>query len=76
MVSYHDINFASALEFAEKMCIPVPENIYIYGIEVRNFEAFSEKLSIEAKNAAARCIEVVMHKINEITNNILIPEKI
>jgi hydrogenase maturation protease len=75
MVSFHDINFAIAVEFAERLNIPVPEKFYVYGIEVRNTESFSENLSPAVKLAAEKCIDMVIDKIIEIDPKIIINEK-
>lgn len=76
MVSFHDINFATAIEFAERMNIPVPSKFYIYGIEVRNADLFSESLSPAVQQAAENCINLVQRKITEISCNNIINDKI
>jgi len=71
MVSFHDINFATALEFASMLKIPMPGSIYVYGIEVRDIETFREGLTLAAKKAADRCIEMVMKRIGNINRKFI-----
>ena len=76
MVSFHDINFATAVEFASMLNIAMPESIYVYGIEVRNIETFKEGLSSLAKKAADRCIEMVMKRIGNINRKFINHKKL
>ncbi|HJY64208.1 MAG TPA: hydrogenase maturation protease [Ignavibacteria bacterium] len=67
MVSFHDVNFATAIEFASMLNIPMPNKIFVYGIEVRNIETFTEGLTPTAQKAADECIGMVMKRIESIT---------
>jgi len=74
MVSFHDINFAEAVDFGKKLNIPMPESINIYGIEVRSTEAFTEYLSPDVHAAAEKCIIMITEKIRFMNNNQIINE--
>jgi hydrogenase maturation protease len=70
MVSFHDVNFATAVEFASILNIPMPESIFVYGIEVRNTETFTEGLSSKAKKASEKCVGMVMERIRNINSKL------
>ncbi len=74
MVSFHDINFAGAVDFARKLNISMPESITVFGIEVRNTEAFKEDLSPVVQAAAEKCISMITEKIRLMYNDIIINE--
>lgn len=76
MVSFHDINFALAVELAERMGIQVPEKFHVFGIEVRNTASFSENLTPRVRKAADECINIIIEKLNEINSNIEIKDNI
>jgi len=76
MVSFHDINFATAVEFASMLNITMPGSIYVYGIEVRDIETFKEGLTPAAKKAADRCIEMVMKRIGNINRKFINHKKL
>lgn len=59
LVSYHDINFVTALRFAKVMQIPVPENIMIFGIEIIQTTEFKEGISPEVLRGAECCIKQI-----------------
>ena len=65
MVSFHDVNFATAVEFAERMDIPMPEEIFVYGIEINKSDHFSEKLTKEVSNAVDNCIHLILDEMNQ-----------
>ena len=67
MVSFHDINFVTALEFARQMDIPMPEYISIYAIEVVETELISEEITPAVRPAVDPCVQKI---IDEIENNI------
>ena len=64
MVSFHDINFATAVEFAKKMGIPMPEDIKIFGIEVCETDQFTEELTQEVKDCINDCINMILKENN------------
>jgi len=72
MVSFHDVNFATAIRFASTLNIPMPEKIFVYGIEVRNIETFTEGLTPTIQKAADKCIGIVLNQIMKINGNIFI----
>ena len=65
MVSFHDVNFATAVKFAEHLNIPMPTEISVYTIEVRNVESFSESLTPKIKDAVDLCAQRILVEINE-----------
>ncbi len=65
MISFHDINFATAVEFAKILDIPMPDEITVYGIEVEKIEHFSENLSQEMWEAVDNCVQLVKKEITE-----------
>ena len=69
MVSFHDINFATAVEFAKRLDIPMPENIIIYAIEVTNIHTLTEYISPEVYNSINNCINKILTNVNELMNN-------
>ena len=64
MVSFHDINFATAVELAKLMDIPMPEKIKILGIEVGETDQFTEELTQDVKNSVNVCINIILEEIN------------
>jgi len=64
MVSFHDINFATAVEFAKKIDIPMPEKIQIFGIEVSETDQFTEEFTQEVKSSIENCINIILQEID------------
>jgi len=64
MISFHDINFATAVEFAKQMDIPMPESITIYGIEIINTNEFSEELTKEVEASVDKCVPIIMNELD------------
>ena len=58
--SPHDINFATALQMGKEWGYHIPDDIRIYGIEVKELSLFSEN-----------CTPEVVEKLDEIVENIL-----
>jgi len=58
--SPHDINFATALSMGRKWRYDIPDDIRIYGIEVKELSRFAET-----------CTPQVAEKLDEITEHIL-----
>jgi len=65
MISFHDINFATAVEFAKEVNIPMPEDISVYGIEINAADHFSEELSEKVKASVEKCIQLILEELNE-----------
>ncbi|MEN8191179.1 MAG: hydrogenase maturation protease [Bacteroidota bacterium] len=66
MVSFHDINFATAIEFAKIMDITMPEKIMVFGIEVDETDHFSEEISPIIKRSVESCINMVVEEIESL----------
>jgi hydrogenase maturation protease len=65
MVSFHDINFATAVELAKEVNIPMPEDIQIYAIEINEADHFSEELSVEVSVSVDKCINMILDELSE-----------
>jgi len=64
MVSFHDINFATAVEFAKRMDIPMPEKIKIFGIEVGETDQFTEEFTPDVKSSIENCKNIILQEID------------
>ena len=64
MTAFHDINFATALQFAKQLDIPMPEDISIYTIEVEETERISENLTPKVQSAVEQCVGQIKNEIN------------
>lgn len=62
--SAHDTNFATALEFGRQCGIPIPEQIAIYAVEIRENTRFGEGLTPAVECAVPRIIEAIMCEQN------------
>ena len=64
MTAFHDINFATALEFARQLGIPMPKDISIYTIEVEETERICENLTHSVRSAVEQCINEIKKEVN------------
>ena len=76
MVSFHDVNFATAVEFAKEVNITMPEDISVYAIEINEADSFSEELSYEVNVSVEKCIQLILKELYErygiqINNNVI-----
>jgi hydrogenase maturation protease len=51
LASPHDIDFGTALALAKELNLPIPEDIIVLAVEVKNAHTFGERLSDEIKAA-------------------------
>jgi hydrogenase maturation protease len=65
MVSFHDVNFATAVEFAKEIGRAMPENIIVFAIEVEETSYFTETLTPKVEEAIDVCIQMIMKEIKE-----------
>lgn len=65
MVSYHNINFCTAIEFAKLMNIQMPQAILIYAIEAKETDVFTYNISCEVKTAIDICTEKIISFIEK-----------
>lgn len=65
MVSFHDVNFATAVEFAKEINILMPKEILVYAIEINEVDHFSEELTKEVSNAVDNCIQLILDELNK-----------
>ena len=64
MVSFHDINFATAVELGKKLAIKMPDEFSIYAIEANDLYSFNENLSAEVEQSVKKCIELICNEID------------
>ena len=67
MLSSHDISFFEMLKMGKELGYKMPEKIKIFGIEIKDNETFSEKLTDELKDK----ISEIINKINGEIKNII-----
>jgi hydrogenase maturation protease len=61
--SPHDINFATALQMAKEWGYTIPEDIRIYGIEVKELLQFSENCTPEVTDKLSEIVEQISHDL-------------
>jgi hydrogenase maturation protease len=66
MVAFHEVNFATAVEFAREMHIPIPDEIKVYAIEINSSDNFSEELSGEVADAVESCVQMILNEIGKL----------
>lgn len=62
--SPHDVNFATALEFGNKLNLALPQQIVIFAIEVADTGTFSEECTPEVKRVIPVCIEMIIQQLS------------
>jgi len=68
--SAHDVNFATSLEFGDRLGLALPQQITILAIEVENVDSFGEECTPEVERAIPVCAEMVRELLgNGKTNN-------
>jgi hydrogenase maturation protease len=60
----HDVNFATALELGKKLNLPLPKQIIIFGIEVKDVSTLGEECTPEVEHAIPLCVEMVVKELN------------
>jgi len=61
--SPHDVNFATALEFGNRLGLALPGQIDIFAIEVADVSTFSEECTPEVRRAIPVCVEKVIQEL-------------
>jgi len=69
MISFHDVNFATAVEFGKQMGISMPEKIKIYAIEIKESEHFSENLTKEVNCSVKKCTQIILKEVSNRLEN-------
>lgn len=64
MVSFHDINFATAVEFAKKLEIPMPADITVYAVEVEETETITEELTPNVEKSIDDCVRRIIQNLD------------
>jgi hydrogenase maturation protease len=63
--SAHDTSLVTAWEMAERMGLPLPEDVTIYGIEVENIIDFGELLTPAVAAAVPQVTAAVLHDLGQ-----------
>lgn len=63
LTSYHDINFYTAIRFAEKFHEKMPADIDIFAVEVLDTTTISESLSHPVRRSVSRCAAEIIKLI-------------
>ncbi len=63
--STHNINFASALAFGQKLGVALPKKLIIFAIEAADVNTFSEECTPDVKNSIPLCVEMILKEINQ-----------
>jgi len=61
--STHDTSLACALEGGKRLCIKIPSDILIWGIEARDVNTFGEDLTPEVGAAIPHVVEEVLERL-------------
>jgi hydrogenase maturation protease len=64
MISFHDVNFATAVELAKELSIPMPGDITVYAVEINQSDYFIEELSEEVNAAVDKCVQLIFDEVN------------
>ena len=62
--SFHDINLAMALELGKRLGMALPQEIVIFGIEVRDVTTFSEECTPEVQKAIPVAADMVIKELS------------
>jgi hydrogenase maturation protease len=60
----HDVNFATAIELGKQLGLPLPPQITIFAVEVRDVTSFGEACTPEVAAAIPECVKMVLHEIS------------
>jgi hydrogenase maturation protease len=60
----HDVNLATALELGKKLGLPLPRQITIYAIEVKDVTSFSEECTPEVMKAVPACAAMIAQELS------------
>jgi len=59
----HDVNFATALELANQLNLPLPRQIDIFAIEAADTTTFSEECTPKVEEAIPACVEMIIQEL-------------
>jgi hydrogenase maturation protease len=60
----HDVNFATAIELGKQLGLPLPQQIIIFAVEVKDVTSFSEACTPEVAAAIPTCVSLVVHEVS------------
>jgi hydrogenase maturation protease len=61
----HDVNFATALELGKRLNLPLPRQITIFAIEVKDVTSFSEECTPEVMNTIPACVRMICEELED-----------
>ncbi len=61
----HDVNFATALELGKKLGLPLPQQITVFAIEVKDVVTFNEKCTPEVEQAISSCVKMIIKELDD-----------
>jgi hydrogenase maturation protease len=64
----HDVNLATALELGKELQLPLPQQINIFAIEVKDVTSFGEECTPEVVKAIPACVEMIVQELNGVPN--------
>jgi hydrogenase maturation protease len=60
----HDVNFATAMELGKQLGLPLPGQITIFAIEVKDVTSFGEACTPEVMAAIPTCVDLVLQELS------------
>jgi hydrogenase maturation protease len=60
----HDVNLATALELGRELQLPLPQQVIIFAIEVKDVTSFGEECTPEVLKAIPACVEMIVQELN------------
>jgi hydrogenase maturation protease len=63
LAAMHEVNVATALTLGRRLGIALPDEITIYGVEVRDAQTFGEKMSPPVCEAVAAAAAQIVHEV-------------
>ncbi len=59
----HDINLATAIELGNRLNLPLPKDIVIFAIEVKDVTTLGEECTTEVEQAIPLCVDMVVAEL-------------
>jgi len=66
VVSPHDIDFSTALEFGSKLGLSMPTRVTIFAIETSDVSTFSEECTPQVQKAIPKCVRMIVRELEKI----------
>ena len=71
MISFHDVNVATAIALAERAGIPMPKKVHIFTVEVAETYLIGESLSPQVNSAIKPCVDKINHLVATLSPRVL-----